>query len=68
MRTIDHLPSEEQQHYIQCDCGEYIDMRNLSEVFEHLHAEKNIKPEWSYAVKVGEPKAYSKFQINMDLN
>lgn len=59
MKSIQHLSPEEQKHFILCDCGEYIDMRNLSEVFKHLHA--NLpEPEWNYSIKVGEPKLYTR--------
>jgi hypothetical protein len=67
MRSIQHLPPDEQQHYILCDCSEYIDMRDLGQVFSHLHADLP-QPEWSHSVKVGEPIAYSKESKRMDLN
>ena len=67
MNSIQHLSSEEKQHFILCDCGEYIDMRNLSEVFKHLHA--NIpEPKWSYSLKKDEPVAYLKSGKKIDLN
>lgn len=67
MKTISHLSKTEQQHFILCDCGEYIDMRDLSEVFSHLHA--NLpEPQWSYCIKKDEPVAYSKSGKRMDLN
>jgi hypothetical protein len=67
MKTIEHLPEAEQQHYILCDCGEYMDMRNLSEVFSHQHA--NLpEPEWSHSIKKNEPFAYSKSGERIDLN
>lgn len=60
MKTIDHLPADEQRHFILCDCGNYIDMRNLTEVFSHLHMANIEKPDWTYSVQVEEPQAYSK--------
>jgi len=68
MKSIDHLHPEEQRHFIKCDCGEYIDMRDLSQVFKHLHASTVAEPEWTYAVKVGEPFAYSRTKRKTDLN
>ena len=68
MSTIDHLPKEEQQHFILCGCGEYIDMRNLSEVFKHFHETNIPEPNWSYCVKKGEAKAYLKSGEQVDLN
>lgn len=68
MKSINHLHTEEQKHFIKCDCGEYIDMRDLSEVFTHLHASTVAEPEWSYAVRVGEPAAYSRTSRKIDLN
>jgi len=67
MKSIQHLSPEEQQHYILCDCGEYIDMRNLAEVFHHLHAGLP-SPQWSYANKVGEAAAYTRTGTRLDLN
>jgi hypothetical protein len=68
MKTIHHLPEEEKKHYLQCHCGEYVDMRNLSDVFRHLHIESNIEPNWTYSMKVGEALAYTKSQKRIDLN
>jgi hypothetical protein len=68
MKSIDHLTSEEQQHYIQCHCGEYIDMRNLSAVFNHFHAPAIPEPNWTYCIKLGEPAAYSRQNKKIDLN
>ncbi|MFL5787320.1 MAG: hypothetical protein ACJ748_04660, partial [Flavisolibacter sp.] len=50
MRNIDHLTQEEKQHYIKCDCGEYVDMRDLSDVFSHLHGIDIQEPEWIYSI------------------
>jgi hypothetical protein len=67
MKSIRHLSKEEQKHFIQCDCGAYIDMRNLSEVFKHLHA--NLpEPEWNHSVRKDEPVAYLKSGKKIDLN
>ena len=67
MKSIQHLSPEEQQHFILCDCGDYIDMRNLSEVFKHLHA--NLpEPEWKYSIKKDEAVAYLKSGAHIDLN
>lgn len=50
-----------------CDCGEYIDMRNLAEVFKHLHA--NIpEPQWSFSIKKESPKVYTKDNGEISLN
>jgi hypothetical protein len=68
MQNIDHLPLEEKEHYIQCDCGEYIDMRDLAEVFGHLHMKKTVKAEWSYSVKKGEPAAFPRTGERINLN
>lgn len=67
MKSIQHLSSEEQKHFILCDCGAYVDMRNLSEVFTHLHA--NLpEPEWKYSIRKDEPVAYLKSGNKIDLN
>lgn len=67
MTSIEHLSEEERQHFILCNCGEYIDMRNLSEVFEHLHADFPV-PQWSYSIKKDEPVAYLKSGKKLGLN
>jgi hypothetical protein len=67
MKNIDHLPAEEKQHFILCDCGHYVDMRDLSQVFSHLHAAMP-QPQWSHSVKVGEAKAYTKTGRQLGLN
>jgi hypothetical protein len=68
MKSIDHLHPEEQKHFIQCDCGEYFDMRNLAEVVNHFHSTKFPEPEWTYSVRIGEPVAHLKNQKTIDLN
>jgi hypothetical protein len=68
MSTIEHLTTEEKMHYILCDCGEYIDMRDLSQVFSHLHQQNIAEPNWSYCVKKGEAKAYLRSGEQVDLN
>ena len=68
MRSIGHLSKEEQQHYILCDCGEFIDMRNLADVFKHLHIRDIPEPNWTYSVKIGDPAAYTRGGRELDLN
>jgi len=68
MKRIDHLPADEQKHFILCDCGDYVDMRNLAEVFNHLHMTNIEEPDWTYSVKIGESQAYSKTHHKMNLN
>lgn len=62
-----HLPKSEQEHFILCDCGEYIDMRNLAEVFKHFHSDLP-EPEWSHSIKKGESVATTKTGKKIDLN
>jgi hypothetical protein len=68
MNSIDHLTDEEKQHYILCACGEYLDMRDLSDVFKHLHEENISDPQWTHSVKKGEAVAYVKSGAKLDLN
>jgi len=68
MKSIEQLSSEEQTHFIQCSCGDYIDMRNLQEVFHHQHLKINSKIAWDYSVKIGEPVAYTKEGLQIKLN
>jgi len=58
MTTIDHLPQDQRKHFILCACGHYLDMRNLAQVFDHLHDIKPADTQWSYAVRSGEATAY----------
>lgn len=67
MNSIRHLSKDEQGHYILCDCGQYVDMRNLADVFNHLHANLPA-PKWSHSVKKDEPVAYLKTGKKIDLN
>jgi hypothetical protein len=67
MTSIEHFSPEEQQHFLLCDCGNYIDMRNLAEVFSHMHA--NLpEPQWSHSIKKDEPAIYLKSGGKIDLN
>ena len=68
MKSIGHLSVEEQKHFILCDCGEYIDMRDLSEVYKHLHVKHIPEPNWTFSIKKGEPAAYSRSGRKLDLN
>ena len=68
MNNIQDLSKQEQMHFIKCDCGEYIDMRNLGEVMEHQHWAKNSKPEWDYSIRIGEPIAYTSDGKKIKLN
>jgi len=68
MKKIDHLSKDEQQHFILCSCGEYIDMRDLSDVFRHLHVKNTPEPEWGSSRKIGEPAAYPRQGSRIDLN
>jgi hypothetical protein len=68
MKNINSLSSAEQQHYILCECGEYIDMRDLAEVFRHLHVALLPEPGFTYSIKKGEPAAYSRSGRRIDLN
>jgi hypothetical protein len=67
MTDISHLSSEEQKHFIQCDCGEFLDMRDLSQVFSHQHSNLPV-PEWSYSQCIGESAAYTRYGKKIDLN
>jgi len=67
MKSICHLSKEEQQHFILCNCGEYVDMRNLSEVFIHQHA-NFPEPEWSHSIKKEEPLSYLRSGKKVNLN
>lgn len=76
MKSIDHLPEEEKQYYIQCEgCGEFVDKRDLGQVFEHWdcglpkQAAKST-PTWSKSKKVGDSKEFlnDDTKTKLDLN
>lgn len=58
MKSISHLPANEQEHFFKCDlCGQYVDMRNLAEVFEHEH--KNLpRPDFSSSRRLGDAEEF----------
>ena len=68
MKDISNLPQEEQEHFIQCSCGTYVDMRNLSEVFRHLHGEQVPEPQWSHSIRKGTSTAYARNGEKIGLN
>lgn len=56
MKSISHLPKNEQQHFDQCNtCGEYYDMRDLSDVLSHEHDTVILDPVISKVNKVSIP-------------
>lgn len=67
MLNLDQLPEEERKHYMTCPCGAIFDMRNLGEVFQHLHADLP-EPQWSHSVRKGDPCAWPKQGGRIDLN
>ena len=68
MKSIDHLPDSEKKQYVFCGCGEWIDCRNLEEVFAHEHQYDLPKPVYTYSIRLGEPFAYRKNKKRIDLN
>ena len=59
MNSIAHLPPSEQQHYTLCNlCTQWVDMRNLSSVFEHLHIKAKLPAEWSGSRRKGDSTWY----------
>lgn len=68
MKNIQHLSKEEKNHFMKCNCGEYIDMRNLQEVFDHQHWQINPKVSWDYSIKKGETIAYTREGRSIKLN
>jgi hypothetical protein len=54
-----YIPREERRHFMKCpDCGEYFDMRDLQDVFNHFHKSAEVSREYSFCVRVGEPIVY----------
>ncbi|WP_192859598.1 hypothetical protein [Bradyrhizobium sp. DOA9] len=40
-KPLGWTPRDEREHFIRCPvCGEMLDMRDLSEVLEHLHGQE----------------------------
>jgi hypothetical protein len=68
MKSINHFPSEDQKHFIKCECGEYIDMRDLEEILRHQHDIKIPLVDWDYSIRVGDSIAYTKDKKKLRLN
>ena len=68
MKSIQALSEEEQKHYIQCGCGEYLNMRDLREVINHQHLTEPPEASYDYSIKVGEPIAYTTNGQKIKLN
>lgn len=65
---IANLPEDERQHFHKCKiCGEWLDRRDLAQVFEHEH--KGLShPQFSSSRKVGEPIQYNRDGTKSNLN
>ena len=52
---LQYLSLKERRHFMKCpDCGNYFDMRDLEDVFNHFHKSNQVLV-YSRSVKVGEP-------------
>jgi hypothetical protein len=50
-----YLPIAERRHFMKCpDCGNYFDMRDLQDVFNHFHKSNRMLAIYSHSKKVGE--------------
>ena len=66
---LQYLSLKERRHFMKCpDCGNYFDMRDLEDVFNHFHKSNELLAEYSQSIIVGEPMAYTKSKQNIDLN
>jgi hypothetical protein len=63
----EEIPFEDREHFIRCDCGAYFDMRDLGQVFLHMHLGLP-DPDWKYSVKAGNPLAYTRSGKRLGLN
>ena len=64
MKSIDHLPGTEREHYNFCpDCQLWFDMRDLEQVMDHFHFSGKIPVEWSGANQPGSTVFYSNKSI-----
>lgn len=70
MKTISHLPEEEQQHFEQCPtCCAYFDRRDLNDVLSHEHHLPRVPVlPFTYATKVGSPYIYFKNEHPIIIN
>jgi len=61
MKYSEDLPKVEKRHFMKCECGQYFDMRDLEDVFNHLHKYngEQVPVHYTHSVKVGEPVAYT---------
>lgn len=59
---------DERKHFIKCPvCGELVDCRDLSQVFQHLHADLP-DPDWSSSRRIGDPEEFLPDGSKVDLN
>ena len=70
MKSLKYIAVAERHHFMKCKCGEYFDMRDLGDVFKHLHQLQASIPKktFSQSVKIGEPVAYTHTKSRIDLN
>ncbi|HEY1020875.1 MAG TPA: hypothetical protein VGE06_01125 [Flavisolibacter sp.] len=62
------IPESEREHYLQCpDCEEWMDMRDLADVFRHQHfIRENLSVSFSHTIKLGKPdEVYSRIKGRM---
>jgi hypothetical protein len=64
-----YLPIGERRHFMNCpDCGNYFDMRDLQDVFNHFHTSNKLLANYSHSIRVGESFAYTKNRKRINLN
>jgi uncharacterized C2H2 Zn-finger protein len=66
---LQYLSQSERRHFMKCpDCGNYFDMRDLEDVFNHFHKSNQLLATYSHSIRVGEPIAYTNSKKKIDLN
>ena len=60
MSDLSQIPEDERKHFIKCDkCGEWIDRRDLNQVFNHDHDGKlEVKIEYTSSRRIGDAEEW----------
>jgi len=66
---LKYLSLKERRHFMKCpDCGNYFDMRDLADVFNHFHKSNELLANYSQSITVGERIVYLSNKKKLDLN
>ena len=67
MKSLKKIPLDQHKHFAKCKCGQYFDMRDLSDVLSHEH-QNNQSVTFSLGKRMGEAVQYSKNKKRLTFN